>query len=131
MRAVAPPPSQGFKRGQSEEGRNRGEETEEVPHNIRPALREHRSRSLPLRGNAQASEDPRGTASFLEGCGAVFPEEETKFWETERPAVSFAMDLPKVTTISKARSGAGYGLSLCEVAEKTNRGNLRTPAHTT
>ena len=97
-RASHPTPSQSSKRGRSWSDHRRGEETEEVPQPVRPVLREHRSRSNPLRGDARSSEDPRGTVSFLEGCGVVFPEEGSKFWETDRPAVSFSMDLPQVQT---------------------------------
>ena len=97
VRAITPTPPQGSKRGRSMED-HREEETEEAPQSVRPMLREHRSRSRPLRGDVRDPADPRGVAGFLEGCGVVFPEGGSQFWETERPAVSLSMELPKVDT---------------------------------
>eukprot|EP00439_Symbiodinium_sp_Y106_P012956 s1465_g1.t2 len=41
---------------------------------------------------------PLEQADYLEDCGVVFPEEENVFWAGEQPAVTFSLDLPKVTT---------------------------------
>ena len=74
--------------------RGRSSDNSPVPPTLQASLREHRSRSNPLRGTARGSDDPMGTANFLESCGVVFPEEENVFWATERPAVTFSMELP-------------------------------------
>ncbi|CAE7723256.1 unnamed protein product, partial [Symbiodinium microadriaticum] len=41
---------------------------------------------------------PLQQADFLEECGVVFPEEENGFWASERPAVTFSLELPPVHT---------------------------------
>ncbi|OLQ13157.1 LON peptidase N-terminal domain and RING finger protein 1 [Symbiodinium microadriaticum] len=41
---------------------------------------------------------PLEQADFLEDCGVVFPEEENGFWASERPAVTFSLELPPVHT---------------------------------
>ena len=83
--------SEASKRGRSSEGNP-------VSPPSQVNLREYRSRSNPLRGTARGSDDPMGTANFLESCGVVFPEEENAFWATDRPAITFSMELPKVHT---------------------------------
>ena len=84
-------------RGRSEHVSHEAQEPP-VPRPIQAQLRENRSRSNPHRGTARGSNESPNTASYLESCGVVFPEEETAFWATERPAVSFSMELPKVNT---------------------------------
>ena len=78
--------------------RGRREDESHVPRSVKHELHEHRSRSNPHRGTAGGSSDPMETSAYLESSGVVFPEEDNAFWATERPAVSFSMDLPKVHT---------------------------------
>ena len=86
------------KRGRSSEPQaDTTTESEDRPL-LSDALRESRSRSIPLRGNANAHQKPLSSTEFLEECGVVFPEEESAFWNTERPSVSFSVGLPKVGT---------------------------------
>ena len=57
-----------------------------------------RSRS-PQRGSATASQRALERADFLEEfCGLSFSEEECAFWGQKGAAVSFSVDLPRVTT---------------------------------
>ena len=47
------------------------------------------------RSSARAHQKNLSSADFLEECGVVFPEEESVFWTSERPAVSLSVELPK------------------------------------
>ena len=75
------------------------EEEEEDLHKllgVHVAVRETRYRQ---RHSARASKEPqKGCAEVLEECGVVFPEQESAFWSSENPAVSFSLPLPRVDT---------------------------------
>ena len=78
--------------------REKKEASGESPQEISGEPHRERSRSLPRRVSATPRRRPLEQADYLEDCGVVFPEEENVFWAGEQPAVTFSLDLPKVTT---------------------------------
>ena len=87
------PPPRRLTRKQAQ-GPNRAEARQE---RSRSPVREERN-NYALRAAAPGLRRPLQQADFLEECGVVFPEEENGFWASERPAVTFSLELPPVHT---------------------------------
>ena len=81
------------------------------------SVRTHRQRQRHT-AKPSSSVPSQNQAQGLEQCGVVFPEEESAFWNTENPAVSFSLPLPHV----KTRQGKEWSRDLgCYFAKQLRR----------